>query len=546
MNPIEYLRALRRRWVIVIASGVLAVVAAGLLTLGNIGPVGTTYQATTMLLKAGYSGSPVDAISLDTVTALATVGEIPGRVAEQIGYEGDPALLASKVSAEVQEGSGLLLITATSEDPDEAKLLADTFAGELIGFLDDRKTEIFLQESESVIGEMDQLKQEAADVEDRIAGAPANQQGVLTAERDALIRRYGFLYERYRQLASGSSTPGSFTIIAQGTPQPAASEGIQAPRTPLAWMLVAGVLGLLVGAGVALVLDRFDTRIRTKEAAERHFAHPVLTEIPLMRGGRNGQPELGFMSPRSPSAESFRLLGTGLMHGTKPGGGDGGASGRSKKDQPETIVVTSPGPGEGKTTVVANLAATFGELGKKVLILSCDFRRPKIHRLLGVPNAEGLADALRDSNGQAVLDGHVHQTRLPGVSMVPSGEAPDKPAELLGSVNMRRVLEEARGMADVVLVDTAPILVANDAMHLFSGPVRVLLVARAGKTDAEQAERTSELLDRVGAAVAGVALNGVTEAMVARRYYQYYRYYGDGYDGRRKGFPHLLRHSRGR
>jgi len=547
MNPIEYLRALRRRWTIVVASGVLAVVAAGLLSLGNVGPAPQSYEASTMLLKLGFSGSPLDVISLETVATLATVGEVPDRAAAKIGYEGDPSDLASQVSAEVPEGrSGLISITGTSTEPMEAKLLAETFAAELIGYFDERKTELFLQESESVVREMEELREEAADVEARIARSAPDEEALLIAERDALIRRYGLMYERYRQLAADPAATGSFTVISDADPKPAASEGISAPRTPVSWMVVAGLLGLLVGAGVALFLDRFDTRIRTREAAEKHFALPVLTEIPLMRKGLRGQLEVSVTNPKSPAAESFRLLGTGLMHGMQPNGDGGAHAAQREKDGPETIVVTSAGPNEGKTTVVANLAATFGELGKKVLILSCDFRRPKVHRLLGVPNDAGLAEALRDSNGAAVLDGHVHQTGLPGVSMVPSGAAPDKPAELLGSGNMRRVLEEARKLADVVLVDTAPILVANDAMHLLAGPARVLVVARAGKTDAEQAERTSELLERVGATVVGVALNGVTETMVARRYYRYYRYYDDRYDERRKGIPGLSRQSRGR
>ena len=544
MNPIEYLRALRRRWTIVVASGVLAVVAAGLLSLGNVGPATQSYEGKTMLLKIGWSGSPLDVISLDTVAALVTVGEVPERAAKKIGFEGNPSVLASQVSAEADEGgSGLLVVTGTSTKPQEAELLAETFAGELIGYLDEQKTELFLQETESVISEMEELRDQAAALERRIGNSQPEQEILLVAERDALIRRYGLMYERYRQLAADPTAAGSFSIIAHADSQPAASEGIQAPRTPVSWMVVAGVLGLLVGAGVALVLDRFDTRIRTREAAEKHFALPVLTEIPLMRRGLH---EVSVTNRKSPSAESFRLLGTGLMHGLRPNGSDGIPDGQSKRGDRGTIVVTSAGPSEGKTTVVANLAATFGELGKKVLILSCDFRRPKVHRLLGVSNAEGLADALRDSNGGPVLAGHVHETSVPGVSMVPSGAAPDKPAELLGSGDMRRVLEEARQLADVVIVDTAPILVANDAMHLLTPPVRVLVVARAGKTDAEQAERTSELLERAGATVVGVALNGVTETMVARRYYRYYRYYDEGYDERRKGIPGLLRQSRGK
>jgi capsular exopolysaccharide synthesis family protein len=192
----------------------------------------------------------------------------------------------------------------------------------------------------------------------------------------------------------------------------------------------------------------------------------------------------------------------------------------NRHDGPRTILVTSAGPGEGKTLVVANLAATYAELGKRVLVLSCDFRRPKIHRLFGVPNDHGLSEALEASNGQPVLRGHVRSTPLTNVRVVPSGAIPESAGELLTSRNMREALVEARKEADIVLLDTPPVLATSDASHLFPDVDTVLVVARAGKTTAEVAERSSELLRRMRAPVVGVALNGSTEEMVPRGYYR--------------------------
>jgi non-specific protein-tyrosine kinase len=183
-------------------------------------------------------------------------------------------------------------------------------------------------------------------------------------------------------------------------------------------------------------------------------------------------------------------------------------------------LVTSAAPGEGKTLVVANLAATYAELGKRVLVLSCDFRRPKIHRLFGVPNDQGLSKALEAGNGRPILRGHVRSTSLTNVRVVPSGETPESAGELLTSRNMREALIEARKDADIVLLDTPPVLATSDASHLFPEVDTVLLVARAGKTTAEVAERSSELLRRMRAPVVGVALNGSTEEMVPRGYYR--------------------------
>jgi len=157
---------------------------------------------------------------------------------------------------------------------------------------------------------------------------------------------------------------------------------------------------------------------------------------------------------------------------------------------------------------VANLAAAFSQVGQRVLILSCDFRHPSLHDVFGFQNGSGLSDALRRRwNGQSILETQVRQTALPGVSLVPSGSVPPRPSTLLTAPSMGKALEEARKLADVVLIDTPPMLQASDAAHLMGDVDSVLVVARAGKTTAEQAERVQALLGRLGAPVVGLALN---------------------------------------
>jgi capsular exopolysaccharide synthesis family protein len=180
----------------------------------------------------------------------------------------------------------------------------------------------------------------------------------------------------------------------------------------------------------------------------------------------------------------------------------------SEQSDGRVILVTSGGPQEGRSSVVANLAAAFSQVGRRVLILSCDFRHPSLHEMFGVQNGTGLSDVLRRRwNGQPILREHVRQTKLPGVSLVPSGSIPPRPSSLLTTPTMRNVLAEARREANVVLLDTPPMLLASDAAHLVEEVDTVLVVARAGKTTAEQAERVRDLLGRLGAPAAGVALN---------------------------------------
>lgn len=532
MNPVEYLRILRRRWP-VIAAIVAAALAAAFLTttVVPVGPAVRSYSATTVILNTGELNAPGIA-NLSTVAALTTVGEVPVRVAEKINYQGDPVVLGASIRAIAESETGILRITARSRQAEEARTLADTFATELLAFIELRKGETGAGRADLLFERIEDLQADIEDLESRIPDVPEPEARLLTARRDANIRLYGFLYEQYRGLIAAVADPGTLLIVQKASPQPVFEGGFQPPRSRSGRMFFAGVLGLLVGVGIVLLLERIDTKIRTKRAAEQHFALPVLAEIPRLSWRDSRRATVAAAEePRSALADSFRLLEAGVSRSL-----DGE---RRQEQEPSkepfqrvrrgapaneprsrTILVTSAAPGEGKTMVVANLAATYAELGKKVLVLSCDFRRPRIHRLFGVPNDQGLSEALEASNGRPVLQGHVRSTSLTNVRVVPSGATPESAGELLTSKNMRDALVEARNGADVVLLDTPPVLATSDASHLFPEVDTVLLVARAGKTTAEVAERSSELLRRMRAPVVGIALNGSTEDLVPRGYYR--------------------------
>lgn len=532
MNPVEYVRILRRRWPIIAAIAAAALGAAFLTTtVVPVGPAVRSYSATTVILNTGEL-NVTGIANLTTVAALTTVGEVPVRVAEKINYQGDPVVLGAGIRAIAETETGILRITARSREPEEARTLADMFATELLAFLELRKGETGASRADLLFERIEDLQAEIESLESRIPDVPEPEARLLTARRDANIRIYGFLYEQYQGLISAVADPGTLLIVQKASPQPVFEGGFQPPRSRGGRMFFAGVLGLLVGVGIVLLLERIDTKIRTKRAAEQHFALPVLAEIPRLSWRDSRRATVAAAEePRSALADSFRLLEAGVSRSL-----DGErrqeqepseeAFQRVRRGAPangprsRTILVTSAAPGEGKTMVVANLAATYAELGKKVLVLSCDFRRPRIHRLFGVPNDQGLSEALEASNGRPVLQGHVRSTSLTNVRVVPSGATPESAGELLTSENMRDALVEARNGADVVLLDTPPVLATSDASHLFPEVDTVLLVARAGKTTAEVAERSSELLRRMRAPVVGIALNGSTEDLVPRGYYR--------------------------
>jgi len=524
----EYLTALRRRWRIVLAAIVLAMAAAWVTTTVSPPSVAPdSYTATTVIIDSGSilgSGSDLGSTSLDTVATLANLRPVVQRAADAIGFSGDLASLAPRVSAEADPSTpGILRVTASSMDKQDAVALADTFASELITYLHESRQQRAEESLQLVNDQLEQLAKDLAAIDRDIATASPTELILLEAQRTAAINQVTFLGGLYQQYLSQSLEPSSLQIVERATPVPAAVEGFQAPRSRSARVLIGAVLGLLVGFAIALVLERFDTRIRTAEIAARDFGAPVLAEIPrIKRSQRDGI--VAIKHPRSEHAEAFGLLASALVRGAiSPGSNGSRRDTRRPVAGGRTVLVSSAGPREGKSTVVANLAVTLADAGKRVLILSCDLRRPTIHTMFEVSNREGLSDALRNPTSQGVLDGCVRSTRFNGVSIVPSGVAVERPGELLSSEGMRVAVREARNRADFVLIDTAPILTASDAAHLIPDVDAVLVVAQAGMVTTALAHRMREVLERLQSPPVGVVLTGAQETAMPPGYQEYFR-----------------------
>ena len=505
MEPFDYLRAVRRNWRIVGAAVLIALLAAFFTrSIEPAGGAARSYEATTVLIANTFIRTQGDPSSPATAAALVTTPPVPERVAESIGFDGDPEALASQVSAAVDQDSGLINITATSREADRATELADAFAGELLTLLGELEQVNVDTRTEELRKEIRGIERRIEDVQDPDSDEARNLQTQLDQ-----------LTSEMNQLSSQTVDPG-FTVLSPAVAKRVTTAGFSAPRSFSIRLIIAGVIGLLAGIIIAIIVGRLDTRIRTKRAAEDRFSAPVLAEVPVIRG-RNRRGIVATTQPASRAAEEFRLLGAELSLSMAGSNGNGSPG----PHRSSAVLVTSAGPSEGKTTVVANLATTLSEMGKKVLVLSCDFHRPTVHSLFGIENERGLADALASADGGPVLAGVVQETSG-HVDVVTSGRQPESSGELLSSDRMRLALKEARGLADIVLLDTPPILVSSDATHLLPQVDAVLLVARAARTEADLAERASELLGRMGAPVRGVVLNRASETPRPRGARGYY------------------------
>ncbi len=209
--------------------------------------------------------------------------------------------------------------------------------------------------------------------------------------------------------------------------------------------------------------------------------------------------------PRSPMAEAYRSLRTNLSFA-------------NLDHKLHTIVVTSAGPEEGKSTVLANLAVVEAQAGRQVIIVDADLRRPRQHELFGVANSEGLTTMLADENG--LLQPPLQPTAVPGLQILTSGPQPPLPAEMLASERMGRAIAALAARADLVLFDAPPVVAVTDAAILAPQVDGVLLVINADRTRREHAQRAQQLLQQVNAHIIGSVLNNVVPDSGLSSYYK--------------------------
>jgi receptor protein-tyrosine kinase len=282
------------------------------------------------------------------------------------------------------------------------------------------------------------------------------------------------------------------------TLEPAVAAPVKSIRGPTSHpgrALLLGCFGLFLGIGAALGVDRFDNRIRSKRTAEEVLGVPVVAEVPAIP--RSARDRL--LSPaEAPGVfEAYRQLRTMV---------DRWGAGTDGDDGHRVIVVTSPIAAEGKTATVAHLAATLAEIGRSVLAISADLRRPRLHLYFERGREPGLVDALRGAPDVHRLTDLDLATRIQGVRFAASGVAVRNPAPLIERIG--DLLAVARDLGKFVLVDSPALLRRSDAATLAAHADGVLLVVRAGRTSTGAAARSVELLKRLDLPIIGVVLVG--------------------------------------
>ena len=333
-------------------------------------------------------------------------------------------------------------------------------------------------------------------------------------------------------------------------------EEAEAPGGPIGpnrnqTILLAFAISLALGIGLAYLMENLNTTIRTVDDVNRFTQLPLLAVIPVLngvipQGKRNaitgkshGSVELKAAAIKdvndsfeslvdvsdkpvlansvkmySAAAEAYRMLRTSILLST---------AGRP----PKTIMVTSGQPGDGKTTTVFNIALALTQLKAEVVVVDCDMRKPRVHKLLQLPKGEGLSTLLT-SGGD--LDRFISRTPAPHLSVLPCGHVPPNPSELISSENMKELLRSLAERFDYVVIDSPPMISVSDPIILSTLVDGIILVVKSGQSEGEMVRRACQDLSAVGAKVLGVTLNNLNIRKDGYDYYRYYRHYVDYID----------------
>ncbi len=494
MNPqgsataVDYLRAVRRRWRLVV---LVVVVCAGT-ALGVSLSSEKQYDATVQLLLRGQE--PIDALfdpggsassrdperALNTEVQLIKIGPTANLVRRQLGLERTADELLDQVEVTTSSTSDIVELSVRDPDPVLAARIANALAEAYVQFRVDSARQRY---------------REAADLAQQQLLALAPVERRTPQGRELQARR------RDLQIAAGLQTGGAELVRRASVPDSAAR-----PRPKLA-AAIGIVLGLLLGVGAALVLSLIDRRLKDEHEVEEFFGLPVLAAIP-----RPARRAAAFDDPAQ--REAYGLLAANLRAA-------------EIGDASSVIMITSPSPADGKTSVTIGVARAYARLGLSVVVIEADLRRPAFGRytdvsfsagVTGVLAGASLANELLSLDADTLLASDGDAGDAGALAILPAGVVPDNPQRTLSNPAMRRLIEVARTMADVVLIDSAPLGTVNDAAVLAPFVEGIALVARLNQTTKDAARRAIRTVGNLDAKALGVV---VTDAGGGERHVYY-------------------------
>lgn len=330
----------------------------------------------------------------------------------------------------------------------------------------------------------------------------AIEYGVLERDVESNRQIYDSLLQRAKETGvAGELKTSNIRIV----------DAAEVPRRPVTPqtrtnMLLGLLGGLALGLGLAFFFEYMDSRIKTPEQVRIHLGLAHLGLLPIIQSRPGVYPLLHSGVP-SNFSEAFRAVRTNVLFS-------------SAQEGSRSVVVTSTGPGEGKSMVASNLAISLAQAGQRVLLIDADMRKPKAHDIFAIPQEPGLSNILV---GNAKASAAVHKSDVQGLWLLPSGMIPPNPAELLGSTRFRDFIGTLREHFDWVIIDSPPVMAVTDAALVAHHATGVLFVIGAEMTSRHAAARALDQLENAQAKFVGAVLNRVDLQRNAYYYAQYYR-----------------------
>jgi capsular exopolysaccharide synthesis family protein len=449
----------------------------------------------------------------------------------------------------VKEGSSTLPEVMASSMIGELKTeyarLKSEYEKQHVAFKDD------YPEVRALLGRMDSIAKRIAEEEKKIFATVRNQFEAAAAKKAALEKRvdeqrrlamdlnqrttqykimarevetnkqiYQSLLERSREIESMAGISSSNIHIVDRASLPILPAKPNVKRN----LLLAVVLGLFTGVGLAFFLNYFTDHVTNPDEISDRFRIPILGVLPLVKEDANSLYSAMDVDPRSPFSEAMRTTSVSIQLS--------GAEGQAK-----SFVITSTRPGEGKTTLASNLAKAFSTAGEKVVLVDADMRRPRLHKILGANgngngNGPGLSRFLANSSEPGLVRRHGDEE----LRFIPAGPTPPNPAELLVSKRFSELIRYLEAQYDRVIVDGPPLMGFADTLVLSRNVGGVVLVSTVGQTTREELRHFKKLMGNVNSTILGCIINRVdlTKRYGYQSYYKYYNYYSYGDQGAAK------------
>ncbi|MDX1523197.1 MAG: polysaccharide biosynthesis tyrosine autokinase [Anaerolineae bacterium] len=515
-----YVRPLLRWWWLIVLSTVIAASASYYATIQQP----RIYQTnTTLLVGQVIQSAEVSTVDFYITEQLASsYAQIAVRqpvlqaVVDSLNLETNWQLLKEQVYVRSLPETQLLVVSVNDTIPERAQAIADEVANQLILQSPGSPQNAEKQERTAFIhGQLNDLEARIESAQARIRELEAELATALSARQiqelqSEISNLEGFINDWQTNYADllffleGGNT-NNLTVIEQAQfPYLVGPNVIQN-------VLLAAAAGFILAAGAAFLLEFLDDTIKTPDDLSSSFLPnlSLLGSIGVLEGEGYVSKLINNQDLFSPASEAYRMVRSNIQF-------------MNIDNPPKTIMVTSSQPNEGKSTTSSNVAITMAQAELKTILIDADLRRPKAHKIFGIPNLAGLTDLLLTTEPD--IDTHLRATSVENLSLIPSGPLPPNPSELLGSKRMKSLLTKLGEIADVIIIDCPPVLAVTDATVMSTKVDGVILVTRANIARRNLIRNAVKILEQVGANMLGTVLNGVSKHRSG--YYYYASEYG--------------------